>query len=508
MIKFNDDAKAELQAGINVLADAVQVTLGPGGRNVLILDGNKQHITKDGITVAKNISLNNKFQNLGVNILKETSKKTCDIAGDGSSSVIILTREIINLGLSIINNNHNVIEIKNGMNKALRAMIKYIDKISEKIINKQQLIDVATISANNDVEIGQLIANAFELVNNNGIITVDLSKNTETTVERVEGVKFSNGYLSRFFINDKVKKTADLQNPVIIICKEKLRDIKDIIEPLNNIVKNNDNLLLIVPDIEPDCLDQFINNNIASRLKCCVVKAPGFGDYQFDNIQDLAILTSYKSQHNLYYLGSADRVIVNNTETTIINGHGNKQAITNKLALLQEQLLHEQEPHAITKLQERITRLSNNAAVIHVGALTELEVLEIKDRIDDALNATRAAISEGVVIGGGYAYIQCLEALKDLELKDNEQLGLNIIAHSLTAINNQVLTNAGLEIYNYEFNNQGINAKTGELCDLKQAGIIDPAKVIKTVLENSISTAGIFLTTECAIITEDLTFNQ
>jgi chaperonin GroEL len=507
MIKFNDDAKVELQAGINILADAVQVTLGPGGRNVLILDGNKQHITKDGITVAKNINLNDKFQDLGVKILKEASKKTCDIAGDGSSSVIILTREIINLGLSIINNNHNVIEIKNGMNKALRAMIKYIDKISEQITSKQQLIDVATISSNNDPEIGNLIANAFELVNNNGIITVDLSKNTETTVERVEGVKFNNGYLSRFFINDKVKKTADLQNPVIIICKEKLRDLKDIIEPLNNIVKNNDNLLLIVPDLEPDCLDQFINNNIASRLKCCVVKAPGFGDYQFDNIQDLAVLTS-QTERSLYYLGSADRVIVSNTETTIINGRGNKQLISNKLALLQEQLLHEQEPHAITKLRERITRLNNNAAVIHVGALTELEVLEIKDRIDDALNATRAAISEGVVIGGGYAYIQCLEALKDLELKDNEQLGLNIIAHSLTAINNQVLTNAGLEIYNYKFNNIGINAKTGELCNLKQAGIIDPAKVIKTVLENAISTAGIFLTTECAIITEDLTFNQ
>jgi chaperonin GroEL len=507
MIKFNDDAKTALQAGINTLADAVQVTLGPGGRNVLILDGNIQHITKDGITVAKNINLSDKFQDLGVKILREASRKTCDTAGDGSSSVVILAREIINRGLSLIDDQHNVIDMKRGMDKGLKAMIKYIDTIAEQITNKQQLIDVATISANNDPEIGQLIADAFELVNNQGIITVDLSKNTETTVERVEGVKFDNGYLSRFFINDKAKKTADFQNPVIIICKEKLKDLKDIIEPLNDVVKNGDNLLLIVPDLEPDCLEQFINNNVAARLKCCVVKAPGFGDYQYDNIQDLAVLTAH-SERGLYYLGSAERVIINDTSTTIINGRGNKQAITNRLALLNQQLINEKEEHAITKLRERITRMNNNAAVIHVGALTELEVLEIKDRIDDALNATRAAILNGVVIGGGYAYTQCLDALQDLNLEGDELLGLSIIAHSLPAVNAQVLNNSGLEVYNYQFDNQGINAKTGELCDLKASGIIDPAKVIKTVLENAIATAGIFLTTECAIITEDIVFNQ
>ena len=499
MIKFNEDAKASLCEGINTLADAVKVTLGPGGRNVLILDGRIQHVTEDGATVCKAIELEDEFNNLGVKILREASIKTCDQAGDGSSSVVILAREIINKGLDLIGVDVSPVFIKRGMDKAAKEIIKYIKEISEPIINKQQLIDVATISANNDPIIGNLIADAFELVNNKGIITIDMSNKTETTIEKVEGVKFDNGYMSRYFVNNKAKKTAELDSPVIIICKEKLKDIKDIIEPLNDVVKSGSNLLVIVPDLDPDCLEQFVNNHINNRLKCCVVKAPGFGDYQMDNIQDLAIITS-TTERGTYYLGTADKAIISNDETIIINGGGDKANITNHCNLLQAQLSNTTEEMLQTKLKERIARLYNGAVVIHVGALTEIEALEIKDRIDDALNATRAAIEEGVVVGGGYTYIDCIQALTGLDLDDEEQLGVSIIANSLMSINTSILNNASLDYYDYKFDGQGVNAKTGEIVNLKHAGIIDPAKVIRSVVENAIAIAGIFLTTECCVI--------
>lgn len=507
MIKFNLDAKNELCAGINILANAVKCTLGPAGRNVLISNDGTPYITKDGVTVAKNVKLENPFEQLGATIIKNVASKTCDQAGDGTTTSTVLTQSIINQGIELITKGYNPILVKRGMELALNSIKENIKKQAKPIKNNDQLVDVATISANNDRFIGNLIGEAMKIVKNKGIITVDPSDSTETYVESVEGVQFANGFLSPYFINNKAKMIVELENPTILILKEKLKNLKDIMEELNKVVTNKSSILIITPDIESEVLNQLILNHVNGAIKCVVVKAPGFGEYQMDYIRDLSIITG-DYEKPMYNLGTAEKVVINKETTTIINGKGNKQKIAEHITLLTAQ--YNNEPYEMNKLkiQERLAKLKGGAAIIHVGALSEVEMLEKKDRIDDALSATRAAIEEGVVIGGGWAYLNCLEDLTNLNYENqDEKLGIDIIINAIQTPYKTILENAGMEPEPHDVilgnkNNRGFNVRTCNYENLFESGIIDPAKVARTSIENAISVASMFLTTECCIINE------
>lgn len=507
MIKFSLDAKQELAEGVNILANAVKCTLGPSGRHVMISNDGTPYITKDGVTVAKNVNLENPFHQLGATVIKNVASKTCDQAGDGTTTSTVLAQAIINQGIESITSGHNPILVKQGMDKALETIKECIKKQATPVENNKQLIDVATISANNDSFIGNIIGEAMEVVKRKGIITVDPSESTETYVEAVEGLQFSNGYLSPYFINNKLKMNVELHNPQIIIMKEKLKNLKDIMEVLNDVVSNKESVLIIATDIESEVLNQLIMNHVNGALKVCVVKAPGFGDYQLDYIKDFAVITG-NTERSIYHLGRAEKVVVDKRNTTIINGAGDKNKITQHIALLSANLKNE--PYEMNKLKisERLAKLQGGAAIIHVGALSEVEMLEKKDRIDDALSATRAAIEEGVVIGGGWAYLNCLGELLNIDFNnDDEKLGIDIVFKAIQAPYEAIINNAGLKDVKDKVmvsvsNHQGLNVRSNQIEDLLAAGIIDPAKVTRSAIENAISVASMFLTTECCIINE------
>lgn len=507
MIKFNLEAKNDLCAGVNILANAVKCTLGPSGRTVMISNDGNPYITKDGVTVAKNVKLEHPFHQLGATVIKNVASKTCDQAGDGTTTSTVLTQAIINQGIELITNGHNPILVKQGMDKALECIKNSIKKQARPIENNKQLVDVATISANNDSFIGELIGKAMETVKRKGIITVDPSESTETYVEAVEGIQFSNGYLSPYFINNKVKMNVEMHNPQIIIMKEKLKNLKDIMEVLNEVVSNKEQVVIVTTDIESEVLNQLILNHVNGALKCVVIKAPGFGEYQLDYIKDLAVITG-DTERGIYHLGRAEKVVITKESTTIINGKGNKDKITAHTSLLSAQ--YSNEPYEMNKLKikERLAKLQGGAAIIHVGALSEVEMLEKKDRIDDALSATRAAIEEGVVIGGGWTYLNCIDDLTSLDFaNEDEKLGIDIVIKAIQVPYSTILSNAGItfdlnKVVISNKNTQGLNVRTNKVEDLFESGIIDPAKVTRTAIENAISVSSMFLTTECCIINE------
>lgn len=429
------------------------------------------------------------------------------IVTHNTTTSTVITQAIINEGFALINKGTNPIIMKQGMDKALNLIKTQIVEMSKPIENTKQLVDVATISANNDPFIGELIGKAMETVKRKGIITVDPSESTETYVEEVEGIQFTNGYLSPYFINNKAKMNVEMHKPQIIIMKEKLKSLQEIMEVLNNVATNKDSVLIIVPDIESEVLNQLILNFANGALKCVVVKAPGFGEYQQDHIKDLAVITG-NTERSVYHLGKAEKIIVNKDSTTIINGHGDKEKIKQHVAMINAQL--QAEPYEMNKLKyrERLAKLQGGAAIIHVGALSEVEMLEKKDRIDDALSATRAAIEEGIVPGGGVTYLKCGTALTELKesVSKDEGLGVEVILRAISKPFETILDNAGMhfedlsEINNK--NNLGLNVRTGKVEDMIESGIIDPAKVTRTAIENAVSVAGMFLTTECCIINE------
>lgn len=505
MIKFNLEAKKELQKGINTLTEAVKFTLGPSGRNVLISNNGSPYITKDGVTVAKNVELEDPIQQLGATIIRNVANKTCDQSGDGTTTSCVLAQAIINSGLEAITEGYNPVIVKRGMDKALASIKASIKKQSRKIVNDKQLKDVATISANGDKIIGKIISDAMKAVDRKGIITVNPSDSTETYVEEVEGVQFQQGYASPYFINNRAKMNIELNNPKIIIMKEKLKSIKDIMEILNEVAQSKDELLIITQEIESEVLNQLILNHTNGAIKVAVVKAPGFGNYQKDYIKDISIITS-NQERSFYYLGYCEKAVITKDSTTIINGCGKREDIETHAKLLVSQYNASEFESDKIKIRERLAKLQGGAAIIHVGALSEVEMLEKKDRIDDALSATRAAIEEGVVIGGGNCFINCIGELKKIKAENkDEELGIKIIIEAIKAPFKSICSNAGIDPNDYITDNElknkiGLNIRTGKLEDLFKSGIIDPAKVSRTAIENSISIAGMFLTTECVIV--------
>ena len=429
------------------------------------------------------------------------------IVTHNTTTSTVLAQAIINLGIELIKEGHNPILVKQGMYKALKSIKDSIKKQSVEITTTKQLKDIATISANNDEFIGGIIAEAMEAVNRKGIITVDPSESTDTYVEIVEGMQFSNGYLSPYFVNNKEKMNVSFENPNILILNKKLRNLSEIIEPLNASVRENTQVMIIVPDVESEVLNQLILNNMNGAIKACIVKAPGFGEYQEDHIKDITVLTSTEEPVGIYTIGKAEKVIVTRDTTTIINGKGSDINLSVHISQLYSQL--EAEPYEMNqmKIRERLAKLQGGAAIIHVGALSEVEMLEKKDRIDDALSATRAAIEEGVVIGGGYALANCIEELTNVDFdNEDEKLGIDIIMKAINAPSQTILDNAGIELTSNikctVKNTNGYNVRTNKWEDFFESGIIDPAKVTRSAIENAISVASMFLTTECCIINE------
>lgn len=514
IIKFNDDARSKLLEGINTLADAVKVTLGPKGRNVIL--GKKYggpHVTKDGVSVAKEVELTDPVANMGAQLVREVASKTCDDAGDGTTTATVLAQAIIKEGIKYLAVGANPIDLKRGMDKAVE---KVISQIKEKAIpvgeDFDKIENIATISANNDSEIGQLIAQAMQKVGKEGVITIEEAKGTETTVETVEGMQFDRGYVSPYFVTDSEQMLCTMDNPLILIAHTKVNSLKDYLGVLEMAAKNDRALLMIVDDVDTEALSTLVMNRIRGNLRICVVKAPHFGDRRSEVLEDIAVITDAKVTNDVISptpdcLGTAEKIVVDKERTTIINGNGRPEAIASRAETIRNQITADP---TSTILSERLAHLSGGVAVIHVGAASEVEMLEKKDRVDDALCATRAAIEEGVVAGGGSTYLHAGNILFNMKGdNEDETLGIKIIHKALESPIRQILRNAGEspDIIIAEIDDSddcyGYNAKTREFTDLITTGVVDPAKVTRVALENAASVASMFLTTECAIAIKD-----
>ena len=517
-IKFDIKAREELKKGVDALADAVKVTLGPKGRNVIIdKKFGAPHITKDGVSVAREIELEDPFQNMGAQLVKEVASKTGDDAGDGTATATVLAQSIIAVGLKNVAAGANPMDLKRGIDKAVAAVVEGIKGMAEEVGDDfKKIEDVARVSANNDEKIGRLIAEAMQKVKKEGVITVDEAKGTETTIDIVEGMQFDRGYISPYFVTNPEKMECAMDAPYILLFDKKISNLKDLLPVLEAVAQSGRPLLIIAEDVDQEALATLVVNRLRGSLKICAVKAPGFGDRRKEMLEDIAILTGgtviseekgmQLSTATLQNLGTAEKVTVNKENTTIVNGAGSKDAIAARVAQIKAQIAQTTSDYDREKLQERLAKLAGGVAVLHIGAPSEVEMKEKKDRVDDALSATRAAIAEGIVPGGGVAYIRCLAALKGLKgANDDEQTGIAIVERAIEEPLRQIAANAGVEgavvVQKVSEGKAdfGYNARTDTYGNLLEEGVIDPAKVTRVALENAASIAGMFLTTECVI---------
>ncbi|SJZ43103.1 chaperonin GroEL [Chitinophaga eiseniae] len=515
---FDLEARNKMKKGVDTLANAVKVTLGPKGRNVVLEKKfGASHITKDGVSVAKEIELEDPIENMGAQMIKEVASKTADIAGDGTTTATVLAQAIIGEGLKNVAAGANPMDLKRGIDKAVDAIVTNLQTQAQPVGHTGEKIrQVAALSANNDDTIGKLIAEAFGKVGKEGVITVEEAKGTDTTVEVVEGMQFDRGYLSPYFVTNPEKMQAELDNPYILICDKKISVMKDILHLLEKTAQSGRPLLIIAEDLEGEALATLVVNRLRGTLKIAAVKAPGFGDRRKDLLADIAILTKgtviseeqgYKLENaDLSHLGTASSVIITKDNTTIVGGHGNKEDIDGRIAQIRAQLSTTTSTYDKEKLQERLAKLSGGVAVLYVGATTEVEMKEKKDRVDDALHATRAAIEEGIVPGGGVAYVRAVAALPDLKgLNADENTGITLVKRAVEEPLRQIVSNCGIEgsvvvqKIREGQGDYGFNARTEQYEPLLQAGVIDPAKVTRIALENAASIAGMLLTTECVV---------
>ena len=517
-IKFNVEARDLLKKGVDELANAVKVTLGPKGRNVILAKKfGAPHITKDGVSVAKEIELENPYENMGAQMVKEVASKTGDNAGDGTTTATVLAQAIISVGLKNVAAGANPMDLKRGIDKAVAKVVESIKAQSQEVGDDNNKIEqVATISANNDNEIGKLIADAMAKVKKEGVITVEEAKGTDTTVEVVEGMQFDRGYLSPYFVTDTEKMEVVMEKPLVLIHDKKISSLKEILPILEATVQNNRSLLIIAEDVDSEALTALVVNRLRANLRVCAVKAPGFGDRRKEMLQDIAILTGGTviseeqglklDTATLEMLGSAETITINKDNTTIVNGAGNKEAIAARVGQIKVQIEKTTSDYDREKLQERLAKLAGGVAVLYIGAPSEVEMKEKKDRVDDALSATRAAVEEGIVPGGGVAYIRAISAIEGLKgVNDDETTGIEIVKRAIEEPLRQIVANAGKEgavvvqkVREGE-GDFGYNARTDVYENLLTSGVIDPAKVTRVALENAASIAGMMLTTECII---------
>ncbi len=517
-INFNSDARSKLKAGIDKLADAVKVTLGPKGRNVVLQKSfGSPAITKDGVTVAKDIELEDAVENMGAQMLKEVASKTADLAGDGTTTATVLAQEIVAAGMKNVTAGANPMDLKRGIDKAVKAVISNLQEQTEIIGDDYEKVkQVGSISANNDDEIGGLIADAMKRVTKDGVITVEEAKGTDTYVDEVIGMQFDRGYLSPYFVTNAEDMTTEYENPLILIHDKKISNMQDIVPILEKAVQAGRPLLIIAEDIESQALGVLVVNRLRAQLKICAVKAPGFGDRRKAMLEDIAILTGgtviseekgYKLDGTeIDHLGTAEKIVIDKDNTTIVNGSGSEDMIKARINQIKQQIETTTSDYDREKLQERLAKLAGGVAVLYVGAATEVEMKEKKDRVDDALHATRAAVEEGIVAGGGIALIRAISSLDKVKgSNEDEEIGINIVRKSLEKPLRVIAENAGVEgsVILQEVKNGkgsfGYNARTGEFEDLKKAGVIDPTKVTRIAIENAGSIAGMILTTECVI---------
>ena len=517
-LMYNIEARDALKHGVDQLADAVKVTLGPKGRNVIIEKKyGAPQITKDGVTVAKEIELPDARENLGAQLVKEVASKTGDQAGDGTTTATVLAQAIVGVGLKNVTAGANPMDLKRGIDKAVAAVVKNIKEQSEVVGNDVDKIEqVATISANNDAEIGKLIADAMRKVSKDGVITIGEAKGMDTTIEVVQGMQFDRGYISPYFVTNTETMEVEMDKPYVLIHDKKISNLKELLPVLEPAVQSGRPLLIIAEDVDSEALTTLVVNRLRAQLKICAVKAPGFGDRRKEMLEDIAILTGGTviseekgiklEQATLDMLGTAESINVNKDNTTIVNGAGDKEAIAARVAQIKAQIAATKSSYDKEKLQERLAKLAGGVAQLNVGAASEVEMKEKKDRVDDALSATRAAIEEGIVPGGGVAYIRAQESLTGLKGdNEDEQTGIEIVRRAIEEPLRQIVANAGKEgavvvdkvrAGKADF---GYNARTDEYQNLKAAGVVDPAKVTRVALENAASIAGMFLTTECVI---------
>ena len=518
-ILFNMDARDQLKKGVDELANAVKVTLGPKGRNVIIEKKfGAPQITKDGVSVAKEIELDDAYMNTGAQLVKSVASKTGDDAGDGTTTATVLAQAIITQGLRNVTAGANPMDLKRGIDKAVSKIVESIKAQSEEVgADYDKIEQVATISANNDGEIGKLIADAMRKVSKDGVITIEEAKSRDTTIGVVEGMQFDRGYLSAYFITDTEKMECQMENPYVLIYDKKITNLKDMLPILEPAVQTGRPLLIIAEDVESEALTTLVVNRLRTQLKICAVKAPGFGDRRKDMLEDIATLTGgiviseekgiKLEQATLEMLGSCGKITVSKDNTTIVDGNGNKDAIAQRVAQIKAQIATTKSDYDKEKLQERLAKLAGGVAVLYVGAASEVEMKEKKDRVDDALCATRAAIEEGIVPGGGVTYIRAIDALEGLAVvNDDEKTGVEIVKRAIEEPLRQIVANAGKEgavvvqKVREGSGDYGYNARTDVYENLFAAGVVDPAKVTRVALENAASIAGMFLTTECVIV--------
>jgi chaperonin GroEL len=516
-IVFEEEARKALKQGVDALADAVKVTMGPRGRNVLIEKSwGAPTSTKDGVTVAKAIDIDSKFENLGAQMVKEVASKTSDVAGDGTTTATVLAQAIFSSGLKLVAAGANPMELKRGIDKVTQAIVGQLAGNARKVRGKEEIANVGSVSANNDREIGDLIADAMEKVGREGVITVEEAKSMDTTLDVVEGMQFDRGFLSPYFVTDRERMEVVLEEPYILIHEKKVANMRDMVPLLEGVARSGKPLLIIAEDIEGEALATLVVNRIRGTLPCAAVKAPGFGDRRKAMLDDVAILTNGKAisedlgikleSVTLTDLGTAKRVVIDRDNTTIIDGAGKKSDIDGRCAQLRAQIEETTSDYDREKLQERLAKLAGGVAVVRVGAPTESELKEKKARVEDALNATRAAVEEGVVVGGGVALIRAEAAIEDLGLQGDEALGAEIVREAIAAPLRQIATNSGAEgsvVMNnvsQKKGDYGFDAAAEEYGDLVKAGIVDPAKVVRAALQNAASVAGLLLTTETAVV--------
>ncbi len=518
-ILFNIDARDQLKKGVDELANAVKVTLGPKGRNVILEKKfGAPHITKDGVTVAKEIELEDSFQNLGAQLVKEVASKTGDDAGDGTTTATVLAQSIISVGLKNVTAGANPMDLKRGIDKAVEAVVEDIKAQSKTVgDNYDKIEQVATVSANNDARIGKLIADAMRKVSKDGVITIEEAKGTQTTIEIVEGMQFDRGYISPYFVTNTEKMAVEMEKPYILIHDKKISNLKELLPVLEPAVQSGRPLLIIAEDVESEALTTLVVNRLRASLKICAVKAPGFGDRRKEMLEDIAILTGgtviseekgIKLENaTLEMLGTAEKITVDKDNTTIVNGAGDKEAIAVRVNQIKSQIAATTSDYDREKLQERLAKLAGGVAVLYVGAASEVEMKEMKDRVDDALHATRAAIEEGIVPGGGVAYIRAIDSLNKVKAdNDDEQTGIEIIKRAIEEPLRQIVTNAGREgavvVQKVREGKAdfGYNARSDKFENFFEAGVVDPVKVTRVALENAASIAGMFLTTECVVV--------
>ena len=522
-LKFNVESRKALKEGLDILANAVKVTLGPSGRNVLLQKGTNPHITKDGVSVAKEIELENVFQNMGAQLVKEVSQRTADAAGDGTTTATVLAQAIAERGFERVNNGANPVHLKRGMDKAVKVIVDELSNQSIKVGDKVE--EIATISANGDSDIGSLIADAFDKVGRDGVITVEESKGMETSMEIVDGMQFDNGFLSTHFATNQEKMLAELENPYILLYDGRISNMNDILTILEGVAQTSKPLLIIADDVEPEVLGTLVVNKMRGSLKVCAVKAPAFGDRKKEMMKDISVVTDgtfittelgYNlDEVTLEMMGTAEKVVVSKDNTTIVNGAGTADNIADRVSQIKGQVENSKSDYEKEKMQERLAKLSGGIAVLYIGASSEVELREKKDRVDDSLQATKAAVEEGIVEGGGIALLRTISSLREFvtnnNLSDLEKEGVNVIIDSLTSPTTQILSNAGQDseqvidmLMDYWTNavttGLGYNVQTEKFGDMFEEGVIDPKKVTRAAIQNAVSVAGMILTTEAMVV--------